>query len=60
MPSGPLYRIGAPIAATARTRCDECKQPTSNLWLSNGRSLCTSCRKKQPAPSVDLTQPPAA
>ena len=56
----PLYRVGAPIAITARTRCDDCKKPTSNLWLTGGRSLCTDCRRKQPTPSVDLTQPPAA
>lgn len=56
MREGPLYRIGAPIAVPrAPLRCDDCKQPTSDLWLVKGRSLCTSCRKKQPIPGIDLT-----
>lgn len=56
----PLYRVGAPIPIVPRTRCDDCLKPAHSLWLTNGRSLCTDCRKKQPTPGIDLTQPPAA
>ena len=49
MPSGPLYRIGAPIPIVPRTKCDRCKKPAHALWLKNGQSLCADCRDR-PAP----------
>lgn len=54
MRNGPNYRVGAPIPIVPRTKCDECKKPTHSLWLKDGRSLCTDCRKKQPTEGVCL------
>lgn len=62
MRRGPLYRIGAATSTqVARTKCEVCGTPTNNLWLlRDGRSVCTACRKQQPAHTTDLTQPPPA